>query len=1386
MHILPALRNVAAFVAMGLVTSASLAQTTRFVRATGDDSNSGASPASAWRTVSHAAQTVSAGATVYVGAGVYAGAISPAQDGTTGARITLIADTTGVQTGDAGSVTLQHTGTVITTQRDAWTFRSFTIDAGGSGHVVEVDSATDVRFQMCTIQNASSSSGMGVRVINGGEVELLRVRIDDCRHAVRLDNGDAQIVASLATNIYGDAFVSQCSTCELTLISTTLVGGGDDGVDLVGGSAIVHNCIFSDVVDDGIARRNSSTVTHTHNLFHDIRGTVFNGTSAHGTELQADPLFVGGGDYSLDAGSPAIDAGMDAAAWASVDYTGSARPAGGAWDIGSFEFGSGSGSQTPPIGWWRLDEIVGPTAPDTSGAVRHGMLTQGAVWTPAGRTGTGVAFDGGVVSVADDADLRFDVNESYSVSVWVYLPALGAGGTRGVVTKASGVDRAWGLWIDSADRWFAGGDVSLVGPIAEAGWTHVAVVQDGTLGSRTLYVNGVDVASDSAVAADSAGPVWFGGASGASEAYFGVIDDVRVWDRAIESDEVDAIASPSTYYVRTSGSNALSGETSGAAWRTIDYAVDSAPAGSVIYVGGGVYSENVDTSHAGNESTPTLVIADLDGAHTGDSGAVVLRPSSGRPIRFDGADYLQFRGFTIETPSSGVDAVLATSSSTEVGLFECTISSPDGDDGVEVQSSSSLTLAGGEIRDFGDHGAVCTDGVLRLFEVDIIGCVKGVRVVSGMEGVFHRVRVQDSQQYGASLAGNVTMTNVLLAGNGGRGLEMIDGSPVVTAWHLTVANNANSEQIRVSNGTLTIRNSIVESDGATTVRRSSSGVLDDEHCLFWNGAAHGCDGATPDGSSLVDDPQLDTSHRVADASPAIDAGASTTGLTLVDLAGAPRVVGDEADLGAFEGGGGEAQLFVNVTASLGFGVVAATSETWLGGWHWGDVDADGDLDAIVTGNAGSSLIRNVGEGAGFAFATLGGGTLSRGGALGDFDNDGDLDFYHRDERLYLNDGLGGFTDAGSSGFTSANNTEGAAAIDLDHDGWLDVALPAENGNWLLDNTASAPPAFSGSNDSARGFHVSGAHGNGDYVTTADVNGDGHTDLFYHYNGGQLFLGDGAGGFTLASLGVSVVTGNNDKFGSAWGDFDNDGDMDLFVPRLDSGERGYLLRNDSGTFADVSVAAGLDDTSSQMSSAWGDYDNDGDLDLYITTRSGEPNVLYRNNDDGTFDSVDLGAAISLDAQDATFVDYDNDGDLDLSIVAEDTDTVLLRNETGGTSYLKVRIIGAGAGKTNVAGVGTRVQLLASDGTTLLASREVGGARGLAGGGALWLHFGGVTASSTYVVRVMFRSGVVDTSVVPSATQTTIGSTTISQMLTVTEDGVTGYRVTNWEEVNPTSP
>ncbi len=312
-----------------------------------------------------------------------------------------------------------------------------------------------------------------------------------------------------------------------------------------------------------------------------------------------------------------------------------------------------------------------------------------------------------------------------------------------------------------------------------------------------------------------------------------------------------------------------------------------------------------------------------------------------------------------------------------------------------------------------------------------------------------------------------------------------------------------------------------------------------------------------------------------------------------------------------------------------------------------DYDGDGWVDLYYCDGLRNALLRNRGDGT-FEDVTeragLGGPQkVSRSALFADLDNDGDLDLFAAFEgapcRLYENLGNGTFKDCTErAGVGHAGFTTSVAAADYDNDGLLDLYLGCY-----------------------------GDHSNR-YPELKSKNGD--PNVLYHNTGGLRFrdvtsaLGVGDRGWTLA------VT---------WGDYDNDGDPDLFVCN-DFGTNA-LYRNDGGTFTDVTAESGVSVDGFGMSASFGDFDNDGDLDLYLAgmySNAGQwifkrdellpgpflvrfreqilplldfmtdGNRLLRNEGNGKF--VDIARAAGVEygqfAWGSPWVDLDNDGRLDL--------------------------------------------------------------------------------------------------------------------------------------------
>ena len=249
-----------------------------------------------------------------------------------------------------------------------------------------------------------------------------------------------------------------------------------------------------------------------------------------------------------------------------------------------------------------------------------------------------------------------------------------------------------------------------------------------------------------------------------------------------------------------------------------------------------------------------------------------------------------------------------------------------------------------------------------------------------------------------------------------------------------------------------------------------------------------------------------------------------------------------------------------------------------------------------------------------------------------------------------------FAEVGAAaGVDDAGNGSGVAWGDYDGDGDPDLYVSNFSGsNRLYRNDGigfADVTAVAGVDDT----------GNGSGAVWGDYDNDGDLDLYLTnrlLEANRLFRNDGIA-FTL----VGVTTGVSDPgngWGAAWADYDNDGDLDLYLSN--DGSTNRLFRNDAGAFTDVSAAAGVDDVGRDLGVAWGDYDSDGDVDLYVAKLEPETNKLFRN--DGTV-FADMSAAAGVDDPgDGVAVvwgDYDNDEDLDLYVANFGSANKLYRND-----------------------------------------------------------------------------------------------------------------------------
>ena len=287
-------------------------------------------------------------------------------------------------------------------------------------------------------------------------------------------------------------------------------------------------------------------------------------------------------------------------------------------------------------------------------------------------------------------------------------------------------------------------------------------------------------------------------------------------------------------------------------------------------------------------------------------------------------------------------------------------------------------------------------------------------------------------------------------------------------------------------------------------------------------------------------------------------------------------------------------------------------------------------------------------------------------AWGDYDADGDLDLYvavvQGPNRLYHNDGDGTFTEvSAAAGVAHSGSARGVVFADIDNDGLLDLYVANEDGVAAVLYRNNGDGTFSDTTSSADNAY------DGMAPLFADYDKDGHLDLYLTVWGCDvLYHNNGDGTFSNVTA-ASGVDNCQTSVGGAWADYDNDGDQDVYVANFWGAPNVLYRNNGDTTFTEVAATAGVDNANDGEGVAWGDYDNDGDLDLYLTNDWNQANVLYRNNGDTTFTDVTAQASVgdTGTGRNPLFADVDNDGDLDLYVVNAGQSNVLYRNNGDGT-------------------------------------------------------------------------------------------------------------------------
>ena len=541
-----------------------------------------------------------------------------------------------------------------------------------------------------------------------------------------------------------------------------------------------------------------------------------------------------------------------------------------------------------------------------------------------------------------------------------------------------------------------------------------------------------------------------------------------------------------------------------------------------------------------------------------------------------------------------------------------------------------------------------------------------------------------------------------------------------------------------------------------------------------------------------------------------------------------------------------AVTFVDVTneAGIRFQHSSGTRSSLLpedmgSGAGFADIDNDGDVDLYIVnisgpftqggeshkGNA-NALYRNNGDGT-FTDITRAAGVGHQGYGMGcvfaDYDGDADLDLYlttYGENVLYRNNGNATFTDVTkAAGVGCELWSTGAAFADVDGDTDLDlyvcnyVTYDLEQLEQMKEESLqSGKPVPSALNphvfepqdnvfyrnngdgtftDATDEIGIAAVGGRSMQAIFSDFDNDNDVDLYVanDTSTNHIYRNDGGGAFTDVSA-ESWAADFRGSMGLTAGDYDADGDIDLFMSHWVD-EENALYRNllkesvssqqsavgkepfaaGSDTqpphtesrklkaesqhirFVDESYTAMLAEESIKQI-GWGttlfDYDNDGDLDIFVTNGSTfqelrqpevlipQADMLFRNNGDETFADVSQEAGIAAlpirVGRGATFGDYDNDGDVDIFIVNNHAPPTLLRNEGGNLSnWLHVKLVGTEANRD---AIGAKIQVKTADQTQI---REIYAGDSYMSFNSLIAEFGVGNATQIETLQVTWQNG-----------------------------------------------